>query len=381
MMQKANIVGIGAVSGYGIGITSLVSGLKSGVSAVQPQPGDGTFIHNEKHFARAPIEEPEDHKLTRFSVGFEAAFDEAIADARKRGWTPGARVAIVQGSARGDVQGTMTLMEDPKEHIRRTYISCLASTPMAVAAKNHGFHGPVFTVNGTCATGLFALATAQRLLICDDATDVIVCGTDIGSSDAIFDGLEQLGVLVSDRPALDASKPMNPDSQGFVMGEGCGVLVLSKAHADSRYMTVGSSVMANDGYHPISIDPEHLQIAHAIEDALRRADISAEEIQTYVAHGTGTQQCNASDLHAFAKVPNAGRVLAPKPYLGHTRAAASVLETIILACHAEGRLDAADLEAIAPDIATARTASAQFLPALHMSLGAGGNVATAVYEP
>ncbi len=380
MMQRANIVGIGAVTGYGAGISSLVEGLKSGVSAVQPQPGDGTFIHDEKHFARVPIEEPEDHKLTRFTVGFELAFDEAIADARSRGWTPGERVAVVQGSARGDVQGTMTLMDDPKEHIRRTYISCLASTPMAVAAKTYGFHGPVFTVNGTCATGLFALATAQRLLMCDDATDVIVCGTDIGSSDAIFDGLERLGVLISDQPALEASKPMNAESQGFVMGEGCGVLVLSKSHPDSRYISVGSSVLANDGYHPISIDPEHLQITYAIDDALRRARLSADTIQSYVAHGTGTKQCNASDWHAFAKVPNAGRVLAPKPYLGHTRAAASVLETIILACHSVGRLDTADLETIAPDITTDRPASADYLPALHMSLGAGGNVAVAVYE-
>lgn len=348
---------------------------------MQPQAGDSSFIQHEKYYARIPIEEPEDHKMSRFTVSFEAAFDEAIADARARGWTPGKRVAIVHGTARGDIEGLMTLLANPAEHIRRTYISCLPSTPMAVAAEKYGFHGPVFAVNGTCASGLFALATAQRVLACDDATDVIVCGTDIGSSDAIFHGLEELGVLIADQPALGASKPLNAESKGFVMGEGCAVLVLSKGHRDSRYVTLGGSVLANDGYHPISIDPAHREISYAIEDALRRAEVSSDAVGTYVAHGTGTQQCNAADLHALAHLPAAGRIVAPKPYLGHTRAAASVLETLIVACRANGQLDNAALDAIAPDVAVPNPASTQALPALHMSLGAGGNVATAVYEP
>lgn len=380
-MNSANIVGLGSVTGYGVGVSAMTDGLLAGESSVRRQPAPDGVLPANSWYARVPLEDDQETKLSRFAVGFETAVDEAVSDALSRGWSPGSNVAIVHGSARGDMVRMKALLDRTDDHIRRTYISSLPSTPLSVAAQKYDIHGPLLTVNGTCASGLFALALGQRLLACDDATDVIVCGTEIGCPAAIFEGLEKLGVLFTDRPPFEATRPLSDLSMGFVAGEGAAAVVLTKEHDDKRYMKVASSVLANDGYHAISVDPAHEQINRALDHVLERSGVARATVRTYVSHGTGTRQCNDADRFALGHLPRVVRVLAAKPWFGHCRGAASLLETIVVSIGAQstevgntilGRIQPPELDL--PD------AKGILFPGLHMSLGAGGNIAMAIYE-
>ncbi|MEP3279876.1 MAG: beta-ketoacyl synthase N-terminal-like domain-containing protein [Stappiaceae bacterium] len=380
-MKSLNIVGLGAASGYGLGVSKLMGGLKSGASSVARHRCPGGSFPDNSWFARVPVERDEEGHLSRYSACVGSVIDEAVEDARIRGWKPGRKVAIIHGSAWNDLESMKVLLDHPTEHMRRAYIGYLPTTPLAIAAAKHGINGPVFTINGACATGLCALMLAQRLMACGDATDVIACGTEVGAPAPILDGLHQLGVLQTDRPAADMGQPLSADSKGFLYGEAASAVVLTNEHFDSRYMQLVSSVFAHDGYHPISIEPTHVQIDEAMSDALERAKLSADQIRTFVPHGTGTRQCNDADLHMLRQLPGVSRVVAPKPFVGHSRAAASLLETIVMASSiGDGRsVEHAPAPVYLDHLDLAEPADQSF-PCLHMSLGAGGSIGVAIYQ-
>nr|WP_319386247.1 beta-ketoacyl synthase N-terminal-like domain-containing protein [uncultured Roseibium sp.] len=382
MNTPARIVGMGAVTGYGFGISALMQGLATGVSAVNSQrSGEDTFPDGS-WFARIPLHHPDDEKSTRFKMCFDAALEEAVDDASRRGWRPGRKVALVHGTACGDVDATVAVLDPSDEHIRRRFIAYLPSTSLVTAAEKHSIHGPVLTVNGTCATGLFALAVAHRLLMCGDASDVIVSCTDVGFSPVAFRGLGALGVLHTDRAAHEVTKPLSRDSLGFVSGEGAACLILSAGSEGKSYMNVLSTIMANDGYHPISIEPTHTQITAAMQDSLSRAQRSAGSVKSYITHGTGTAQCNAADMHVLGSLPAVKTIVASKPFLGHCLSAAALLETIIYAwCAGHVEKGGDILQTLSPHRSGASSATGVASgPALHMSLGAGGNIGMAAYD-
>lgn len=380
-MVGTSIVGVGAITGYGIGTPALMKGLQSGVSSVRPQAAPEGGLPENSWYAKVPVEDDPDAKQSRFAVGFEGALNEAIADALARSWKPGDKVAIVHGSARGDIVRMKAMLDGHDENVKKAYISSLPSTPLAFAARKYGYHGPVFTINGTCASGLFALSTARRLLAVGDATDVIVCAAEIGCPLGAFDGLEDLGVLFTDRPPFDVMRPFSNHSNGFVVGEGAAAVVLTNGKHDARYMELASSVLANDGYHAISIDPSHEQISVALKDALEASGASHEAVKSYVAHGTGTRQCNEADEHVLKLLPDIDRVIAVKPWLGHCRGAASLLETVVMALGTQKtETESAFLSQLQPNDLQLTDQPGSLFPALHMSLGAGGNIAIAVYD-
>lgn len=200
-MKEAGIQGLGAVTGYGWGMDTLWSGLASGEPAGKLHRGLGGHFPDPCWFARVPDGGDPSIGHTRYSRAFVSAADEAIADAKQRGWTPGDRVGIVHATTRADLELMRArYLNHNSLGPRRAYVEQSWTTPSVLVMMKHRFRGPVVVASAACSSGLHALAVAHRLLACHDATDVIVVAADVG-----FDGEEirlfaSLGPLVYDRP-------------------------------------------------------------------------------------------------------------------------------------------------------------------------------------
>jgi 3-oxoacyl-[acyl-carrier-protein] synthase II len=244
----------------------------------------------------------------------------------------------------------------------------------------HQFHGPVMIASAACASGLHALALAQRLLACEDATDLIVVAADVG-----FDGEEirhfaSLGPLFYDRPPQDVCRPLQAGTQGFVLGEGVAALVLSPEVTDRSYVHLLSSDFGNDAYHPVSIEPSFRHIVQTIERAMTQAKVQGADVSYYCAHATGTTECKEADTAALEFIGASAVAYGFKPLLGHCMGAAPLLEAVIIAKAYEQRF----LPAPRP----VATGHVQLAPGpiehnggvtVQLGVGFGGNISAAVY--
>ena len=387
-IDRASIVGVGAVTAYGWGLDALWSGLKSGESAATLHPDLGDRFPAPCWFARVP----EDPRIasgdapstgsTRYQQAFAFAVEEALADARRSGWAPGRRLAIVHGTTRGDLElfRARYLAWDTLRP-RRAYVEQAWTKPSGDVMARYGFTGPAMVVSAACASGLHALAVAQRLLTCGDATDVIVVGADIG-----FDGEEMrlfnsLGPLIYDTPPRDACRPFQTHSRGFVLGEGVAAMILTTRPAP-RHVRVLASVMGNDAYHPVSINPDHREMLRIVDDALRLARIGVSEVRYFAAHASGSSLCYDADAAVLAHLGPQATGYGLKPLLGHCMGAAALLDSVALTLgYRAGYLPVPELAVGAEAHPQLARNPLSYGPGvtLQVGLGFGGNISMVVF--
>ena len=391
-LDRASIVGVGAVTGYGWGIDALWSGLRSGESAATLHPDLGDRFPAPCWFARVPQpaqaaqaaqEGAHGTGSTRYQQAFAYAVDEALADAARSGWVPGRRVGIVHATTRGDLElfRARYLAWDTLRP-RRAYVEQAWTKPSGDVMVRYKFTGPAMVVSSACASGLHAVAVAQRLLTCGDVTDVIVVGADVG-----FDGEEMrlfnsLGPLIYDTPPRDACRPFQTHSRGFVLGEGVAAVVLTSRPTPSRYVGVLSSVMGNDAYHPVSINPDHREMLRIVDDALELAKIGAADVRYFAAHASGSSLCYDADAAVLAHLGPQVTGFGLKPLLGHCMGAAALLDSVALAkaCR-EGFLPVPELAVGAdahPQLARNPLSYGHGIT-LQVGLGFGGNISMVVF--
>jgi 3-oxoacyl-[acyl-carrier-protein] synthase II len=412
-VEGARIVGLGAVTGYGWGLPRLWDGLQSRRSAARLHEGLGGAFPDACWFARVPDEPGAGIGSTRYQRGISFVIDEALEDARARGWRPGRRVGVVHATTRGDLElmrgrylapGTMPP--------RRAYVEQAWTTPPALGMIRHRFTGPALIASAACSSGLHALAIAQRLLTCGDASDMIVVAADIG-----FDGEEMtmfasLSPLIYDMPSHEVCRPFHERSRGFVLGEGAAALVLTPARSPAEpYVELLSTALGNDAYHPVAIEPSHVHIVDTVKRSLAAAGVARLEVDAYCAHGTGTAECQAADLAVLEHLGPQARGCGLKPLLGHSMAAASLVDAVSLArAYSDGALPVhGQLEGACPlkfdrepPLARVDLAGADDLPltsshtdseaggvdllglgagpCVQLSLGFGGNICAATYR-
>lgn len=388
-INHASIVGVGAVTGYGWGVDALWSGLESGKSAATLHPDLGDRFPAPCWFARVPedtrVPEKDARSVgsTRYQQAFAHAVNEALADAGRSGWVPGRRVGIVHATTRADLElfRARYLAWDTLSP-RRAYVEQAWTKPSGDVMVRHGFKGPAMVVSSACASGLHALAVAQRLLTCGDATDVIVVGADVG-----FDGEEMrlfasLGPLIYDAPPRDACRPFQTNSRGFVLGEGVAAVVLSSKSIPSRYVSVLSSVMGNDAYHPVSINPDHGEMIRIVDDALGLARIGTSDVRYFSAHASGSSLCYDADAAVLAHLGPQVTAFGLKPLMGHCMGAAALLDTVAVAkAYREGCLPVPELVASAdahPQLARNPLSYGGGVT-LQVGLGFGGNISVVVF--
>lgn len=384
-IAQAEVVGVGAVTGYGWSTPSLWHGLRSGKPAPRLHRNLGDRFPAACWLARIPEGGDEQVALTRYGRACFASAQEAVEDAGRRGWKPGSRVGIVHATTRADLELVRARYQVPDQYpVRRSYVEQTWTTAPALLMMKHQFTGPVIVVSAACASGVHALAIAQRLLASGDASDVIVTGAEVGSDGEELQMFAAVGALHYDRPPLEVCRPLQEGSKGFVLGEGVATVVLTTCNAESgqsSYLSLLGSAFGNDAYHPVSIRPDGGEILRVVDDALGRADVTAQDLDYYCAHASGTEECTRADTQVLTHLGKDIPAYGFKPLLGHCISAAGLLETIIIAiANVEHALPAPPKLAPGHPQLVSGPVDYRGGTTLQLGLGWGGNISAAVYR-
>ena len=362
-MRRVVVTGLGLVTPLGNGVdatwTRLING-ESGLGPITRFDPDGMpcriagQVPLKKDFpdradAFEPSEWMESKELKRvddFIVYGVAAAKQAVTDS---GWVPATeeqrcRTGVLIGSGIGGLNGieeaAITLKEKGHRRISPFFVpGRLINLVSGHVSIEHGFKGPNHAVVTACSTGAHAIGDAARLIMWDDA-DVMVAGgaeATIGPLGvAGFCAARALSTGFNDTPSK-GSRPWDKGRDGFVMGEGAGVVVLEEyEHAKARgakiYAEVVGYGLTGDAYHITAPHESGDGAFRCMQMALKRAGMSPGEIDYVNAHGTSTPLGDEIELGAVKRVfGNAAATLSmssTKSAIGHLLGAAGAVEAI-----------------------------------------------------
>ncbi len=205
-----------------------------------------------------------------------------------------------------------------------------------------GLKGPNNCVATACATGSNAIGDAFKIIQRGDADLMFAGGTEACITPLGFGGFDSMKALgTHNDPAAEASRPFDRTRNGFVMAEGCGVMILeSLEHAQKRgakiYAEMAGYGMTSDASHITAPDPEGRGAARCMENALRDAGISPEAVDYINAHGTSTPLNDKVETLAIKKALGEAKarkvqISSTKSMTGHSLGAAGAIEAIICA--------------------------------------------------
>jgi 3-oxoacyl-[acyl-carrier-protein] synthase II len=290
--------------------------------------------------------EPKDQrKVDDFIVYAMASADQAVRDS---GWMPTAyedqiRTGVLIGSGIGGIQGIVeagfTLRDKGPRRISPFFIpGRLINLASGQVSIRYGFKGPNHSVVTACSTGSHAIGDAARLIALDDA-DVMIAGGTEGSVSRIalagFAACKALATTFNDRPE-EASRPYDRDRDGFVMGEGSGIVVLEeREHAIRRGAKIYGEVigygMSGDAYHITAPSEDGDGAYRCMNAALKRAGLKPSDIDYVNAHGTSTM-ADGIELKAVERVvgdaASSISMSSTKSATGHLLGAAGAVEAI-----------------------------------------------------
>ncbi|HEV7563618.1 MAG TPA: beta-ketoacyl-ACP synthase II [Solirubrobacterales bacterium] len=335
MTRRVVITGVGAITPLGVGVEPLIERWSAGECGIE----DG-FGRAREFDPLDFLSKKEARRSDRFAQMAIAAAEEAIFQAGGEDGLPYEphRVGCVIGTGIG---GLPSLEENQRKMIERgeKAVSPLAVPLMmgnaaaAAVAMRHDLHGHTYGVVSACAAGAHALGDASRIIRAGDADAVVSGGAEAAIS----------GVATAAFAAMEAtsptgiSRPFDARRDGFVMGEGAGVLVLEeKEAAEARGVEILGELLGYgatcDGYHLTAPQPEGTEAARAISLAVADAGLSAVDVDYVNAHGTSTPLNDRSETVALkaalgeraADVP----VSSTKSAIGHLLGAAGAVEAI-----------------------------------------------------
>lgn len=349
MCDRIVITGMGAVTPLGIGTKAYWEGLIKGecgiekitlldASPVQCQIGAEVknFIPGE--FMPAKLVRESDRFIQFALAAVQMAVDDSRIDLSRE---DPFRVGVVFGTAIGGiitVTGEQTRLLNGSRispHFVPKFLTNLASGQVAI---RYGIKGPNLTVTTACASGSDAVGNAMHMLKRGEADVVIAGGAESLFCLLMLAGLCSARALScrNDEPGK-ASRPFDRDRDGFVMGEGAGVLIVETLeHAVRREAHILAELAGygrcGDGYHTVVPAPDAAGEIHCMRKALESAGISAEEVDYINAHGTSTVLGDQVETKAIKEVfgPRAYRipVSSTKGATGHLMGAGGVTELI-----------------------------------------------------
>jgi 3-oxoacyl-[acyl-carrier-protein] synthase II len=304
--------------------------------------GDGT---NDTFNADAWMEPKEQRKVDEFIVFGLAAAQQAVTDS---GWVPATeddreRTGVLIGSGVGGLEGiaeaSLTLAEKGPRRISPFFIpGRLINLISGYASIRFGYKGPNHAVVTACATGAHAIGDAARMIMLDDA-DVMLAGGAEASicrlGIAGFNACRAIATKFNDTPEK-ASRPYDKDRDGFVMGEGSGVVMLEELeHAKARgakiYAEVKGYGLSGDAYHITAPAEDGNGGFRAMKMALQRSGLTVNDIDYINAHGTSTM-ADGIELGAVERLLGDAAVGKPmsstKSAIGHLLGAAGAVEAI-----------------------------------------------------
>ncbi|NNE86651.1 MAG: beta-ketoacyl-ACP synthase II [Silicimonas sp.] len=414
-MRRVVVTGLGMVSPLASGVDATWSRLLSGQSGAgtiarfdaghlattyaceipRGDGSDGTFNPDDW------VEPKEQRKIDDFIVYGMAAAEQAVKDS---GWAPTdteslERTGVMIGSGIGGLQSiaetAILLKERGPRRVSPFFIpGSLINLISGQVSIRFGFKGPNHAVVTACSTGAHAIGDAARLIMLNDA-DVMVAGgaespiCEIGI--AGFNACKALSTKRGNEPQK-ASRPYDSDRDGFVMGEGAGVVVLEEyEHAKARGAKIYAEILgyglSGDAYHITAPSENGEGGERAMRNAIRNAGIDASEVDYINAHGTSTM-ADTIELGAVERVmgdaASKATMSSTKSSVGHLLGAAGAVEAIfcILALRDQVAPPTINLDnpAVEPklDLAPNAKRAREIGVALSNSFGFGGTNASLV---
>jgi len=356
-MRRVVVTGMGLLSPLGLGAElswkRLLEG-KSGarriehfdvddlpckIASIIPREGEGAFDPD------AFLEPREQRKISDFITYGIAAADQALADS---GWEPKTEdercaTGVMIGSGIGGIQGiaesALVLQEKGPRRISPFFIPAnIINLVSGQVSIRHGLKGPNHAVVTACSTGAHAIGDAARLIAFGDADVMLAGGAEapiVRLSIAGFAACKALTTSYNDTPEK-ASRPYDKDRDGFLMGEGAGVLVLEELeHAKARgakiYAEIVGYGLSGDAYHITAPAEDGDGAYRCMSAAVKRAGIAPADIDYINAHGTSTM-ADTIELKAVERLlgesASSASISSTKSSIGHLLGAAGAAEAI-----------------------------------------------------
>ncbi|MDZ5696291.1 beta-ketoacyl-ACP synthase II [Chelativorans sp. M5D2P16] len=356
-MRRVVVTGMGLLSPFGVGVEHGWKCLLSGRSAARridqfevddlpckianiiPREGEGAFDPD------AFLEPREQRKVGEFITYGIAAADQALADS---GWLPqndddrnatGVLIGSGIGGIEGIAENALLLRERGPRRISPFFIpGNIINLVSGQVSIRHGLKGPNHAVVTACSTGAHAIGDAARLIMLGDADVMLAGGTEspvTRLSMAGFSACKALSTNYNDTPEK-ASRPYDRDRDGFVMGEGAGVVVLEELeHARARgariYAEIVGYGLSGDAYHITAPSEDGDGAYRCMKAAIKRAGLTPGDIDYINAHGTSTM-ADTIELGAVERLVGdaAGKISmsSTKSSIGHLLGAAGAAEAI-----------------------------------------------------
>jgi 3-oxoacyl-[acyl-carrier-protein] synthase II len=334
--RRVVITGVGAVTPLGVGAEPLHARWAAGESGIADRAGACREFEAGDH-----LSVKEARRLDRFAQFALVAASEAVSQA---GWNSEPpydplRVGCVIASGIGG-QATIEAQLDVLRERGPRMVSALGipmympNAAAAAVSMKHHLQGQTYGVVSACSGGAHAIGSALRMIQYGDADAAVAGGAEATLTPfafACFDSMQALS-------PTGISRPFDARRDGFVMGEGAGVLVLEEAEAaQARGATVLGEVIGYgstaDAHHLTAPEPSGAPAARAIEFALEDAGLSAEEVDYINAHGTSTQLNDAAETRALKTALGDDRakripVSSTKSAIGHLLGAAGAVEAV-----------------------------------------------------
>jgi len=351
--RRVVVTGMGLVTPLGNDVASSWAGLvegRSGIRTIQafdPSRLSVRIAGEVRDFDASHVLDRKDQRRTDRYIQFglvaaREAMDQAGLPGRLEG-DQAERTGVILGTGLGGV-GTLidgfsiNATRGPDRISPFLIPMGIPNTGAGQVAINFGMTGPNFAAASACATGGHAVGEAFETIRRDDADVMLAGGTEAGIYEALIGGFASMRALSTRNGDPEAaSRPFDTGRDGFVCGEGAGVLVLEElAHAEGR----GAEPLAEIVGYGATADASHITLpapggigaVRAARRALEKAGIGADEVDHVNAHATSTPEGDKAELQAIKSIlgERAGSVpvTANKSMIGHTLGAAGAIESI-----------------------------------------------------
>jgi 3-oxoacyl-[acyl-carrier-protein] synthase II len=334
--RRVVITGLGAVTPLGVGADVLFERWTAGECGILEGAGACTDFEPSELLSVKEI-----RRLDRFSQLALVAAAEAIGGAGWDGELPydAFRAGCIVATGIGGIQTVENQLDIQRERGagRMSPLGIPAQMSNAAAAAismKYGLKGQAFAVGSACSSGAHAIGSALRMIQYDDADAVVVGGSEATLTTFGFGSFNAMQAL----SPTGLSRPFDARRDGFVMGEGAGVLVLEEASAaEARGATILGEVLGygstSDAYHLTAPEPSGVAATKAIELAMADAGVGPDQIDYINAHGTSTQLNDAAETAAVKRALGEERahkvpMSSMKSATGHLLGAAGAAEAV-----------------------------------------------------
>lgn len=349
-MKRVVVTGLGAVTPIGVGVDNFFNGLKEGKVGIKTIDRFDVTDYKAKVAGQVDDFNPGDFmdvkaakRMERFCQFAVAAAKEAVEDAgldmsKEDPYKVGVSVGSGIGSLDAIERDHKKLLEKGPGRINPLLvplmITNMAAGNVSIAL---GAKGKSLNVVTACATGTHSIGEAYRSIQCGDADVMIAGGTESAITPIGIGGFAALTALSTKTDPLDACKPFDKNRDGFVMGEGAGIVVLeSLEHAKARGARIYAEVVGygatSDAYHITSPADDGSGAAKAMINAIDEAGIAPAEVQYINAHGTSTHHNDLFETRAiklaFGEAASKVKINSTKSMIGHLLGAAGAVEFI-----------------------------------------------------